>query len=162
MSLQNALPPHENSLCTFAVFVVANPITPTGIQGACPGYAQLLQDASAHTPTCLYCDLITTIVTPFPEITELVARRHAALDFWQDRLALYFSGRRKALGMKRKKQLFKIAYSLLKINKNTGWVPCFIEIRMIPARPIDLDDLWNDVQRSMSRFEIERVSRPKK
>lgn len=163
MSLQSALSPHENSLCTFAVSVVATPVASERILSACPGYSHLLQgDVSACESKCLYCDLVTTTITPYPEITEQIARRYAALYFWENRLALQVSESRKTFGPNRKKELLRIVQSLLMANRRTGWVPDFLELTLTLVKTDQLHELWLENKRGMLLFEIERLFRPRK
>lgn len=152
----------KDSSCTFGVFVISDPVPAHQIALRYPDYAQLFADVSPNAPTCLYCNLLTITDTPFPEVTVQVARRHAALDFWEDRLALYFSQRRRPLSTAGKNTLIQIARNLCVVNKKTGWVPDFLELKLFPIKSSDLDELWMDTKKSMLLFEIEKLFRPKK
>lgn len=151
--------PHATG--TFVIQVLADPTTAHNIAIECPGCPELFADVSAHAPTALYFDLFTIPHVFYPDITEQIVRRDAALDFWLDRLAQYYSEGRMPLDKAEKESMVRKAKDLRAAHKKTGWVPGFLELIVYPVQPIQIHELWEEHKRGMFHFQFDRFFRPK-
>ena len=147
---------------TFVIQVLADPTTTHSIALQCPVCAELFADVSAHTPTVLYLDLFTVPQVFYPDITEQIVKRDAALDFWLDRLAQYYSEGRMPLDKAEKESMVRKAKDLRAAHKKTGWIPGFLELIVYPVKPIQIHELWEEHKQGMFHFQLDRFIRPKR